>query len=228
MDKEKNIALEFNEFSKNYTDDMIRCVPDYMELVTSFGKYLPKDFKPDSILDLGCGNGNITAQFIPHFPEATYTLVDASTDMIDICQKQFKDFSVEFSNTYFKDFPFKEEEYDLIVAGFSLHHCDDMERQYVFKSIYNSLKPGGIFCYSDLMISKTNPDHPELLQEWGGFVNSNFPDGEKWDWVMEHYETYDNPTDYEIQLEWLKKAGFTDIKIPFKDGYWIYLQAMKN
>ncbi|SDR85852.1 class I SAM-dependent methyltransferase [Christiangramia echinicola] len=227
MKNEKDIALEFNEFSKNYTEDMIRCVPHYMDLVSSFTKNLPEDFKPEHILDLGCGNGNITAQFIPYFPDSNYTLVDASKEMIDLCQKQFQDYNVKYCNTYFKDFHFEEGHYDLIVAGFSLHHCSNNERQALFKKIYSALKKGGIFSYCDLMISKTNSDHPSLLKEWGGYVNSNFPDGEKWAWVMEHYKDYDNPTDYSLQFEWLKLAGFTNIQTPFKDGYWIYLQIQK-
>jgi len=227
MRKEKDIALEFNEFSKNYTNDMIRCVPCYLELISSFIKYLPEDFQPNSILDLGCGNGNITAQLIPHFPDANFTLVDASTEMIDLCRKQFMNYDVNYCNSYFNDFSFKKDHYDLIVAGFSLHHCNKKEKQSIFKNIYSSLKKGGIFSYSDLMISKTNPDHPMLIEQWGEFVNSNFPNGEKWDWIMEHYENYDKPTDYLLQMEWLKNAGFTNIRAPYRDGYWIYLQTIK-
>lgn len=227
MSAYKNIALEFDEFSRNYTDDMIRCVPRYMDLVSSFVKYLPDNFSPASILDLGCGNGNITAQLIAYFPEANFSLVDASAEMIELCRKQFSDFKVVYSNTYFQDFEFAEDHYDLIVAGFSLHHLDDTEKQAIFRDIYRSLKKGGIFSYSDLMITKTNPDHPQLLEQWGNYVNSNFPDGEKWAWVMEHYEAYDQPADYFLQIDWLKNAGFTDIQIPFKEDYWVYMQAVK-
>ncbi|WP_010227876.1 class I SAM-dependent methyltransferase [Gillisia marina] len=227
MEREKNIALEFDDFSKNYTNDMIGCVPHYLQLVSSFEKHLPKNFRPNSILDLGCGNGNITAQLIPSFPNATYTLVDASTQMIDLCRNQFKDYNITYSNKYFKDFIFNSESYDLIVAGFSLHHCDNLEKQSIFKKIYAALKKGGIFAYCDLMINKTNPDHPLLLEEWKKFVNKSFPDGEKWNWMQEHYEAFDKPSDYQEQLEWLKGAGFQNIQIPFNKEYWVYLQAVK-
>ncbi|RKS53073.1 ubiquinone/menaquinone biosynthesis C-methylase UbiE [Gillisia mitskevichiae] len=228
MESVNNIALEFNEFSKNYTNDMIGCVPHYKELISSFIKYLPDNFSPISILDLGCGNGNITSQLISHFPNATYTMVDASSEMIELCRKQFKSHNVIYSNMYFNDFIFKPESYDLIVAGFSLHHCDYKEKRSIFKAIYSSLKIGGMFSYSDLMINKTNPDHPVLLDEWHHFVNSNFPDGEKWAWVMEHYKAFDKPTDYLDQIECLRNVGFTNIQIPFKEGYWVYLQAVKS
>jgi len=223
----KNIALEFNDFSKNYTNDMIGCVPHYLQLISSFTKYLPDDFKPQSILDLGSGNGNVTAQLISCFPNATFMLVDASAEMINLCSNLFYEYDINFSNKYFKDFSFKKENYDLIVAGFSLHHCDENEKQYIFRNIYSSLKKGGIFSYSDLMISKTNPNHPILLEQWKEFVNANFTDEEKWVWLMEHYEKFDKPTDYLVQIEWMKNAGFNNIQIKFIEDYWVHLQAFK-
>jgi ubiquinone/menaquinone biosynthesis C-methylase UbiE len=223
----KNIALEFNDFSKNYTNDMIGCVPHYLQLVSSFVKHLPNNFNPKSILDLGCGNGNITAQLVSYFPNAIFTLVDASSEMIDLCRNQFNDYDFIYSNKYFKDFLFNAESYDLIVAGFSLHHIDNKEKQSIFKDINSSFTKGGIFSYSDLMITKNNPDHPILLEQWQKFVNNNFPDGKKWTWIMEHYEEYDKPADYLIQIEWLKNARFSNIQIPFKKEYWVYLQAVK-
>ena len=147
--------------------------------------------------------------------------------MIDLCRKQFNDYDIVYVNKYFEDFLFKKESYDLIVAGFSLHHCDEKEKQSIFNNINNSLKKGGIFSYCDLMISKTNPDHPMLLEKWKEFVNTNFSDGEKWTWLMEHYETFDKPTDYLVQIEWLRNAGFNDIQIPFKEEYWMHLQVEK-
>jgi tRNA (cmo5U34)-methyltransferase len=128
MKTAKTIALEFNDFSKNYTHDMIGCVPHYLALISSFSNQFPDNFNPTSILDLGSGNGNVTAQLIPYFPEATFTLVDASAEMIALCRKQFKDYTIIYVNTYFKDFVFAEENYDFVVAGFSLHHCDDTEK----------------------------------------------------------------------------------------------------
>lgn len=227
MKTANTIALEFNDFSKNYTNDMIGCVPHYLSLISSVCNQFPDNFNPTSILDLGSGNGNVTAQLIPYFPNATFTLVDGSAEMINLCRSQFKEYNIVYVNTYFKDFLFEEGNYDLVVAGFSLHHCDDNEKQSLFKNIYTSLKKGGIFSYTDLMISKTNPDHEILLIKWKEFVNNNFSDGKKWTWLMEHYDAFDKPTDYMVQIEWLINSGFTDIQIPFKNEHWTHLQAIK-
>lgn len=206
---------------------MIGCVPYYSELITSLTDHFPDHFLPHRILDLGCGNGNVTARLVPKYPNAKVTVVDASAQMIDLCRTKFKRYDFTYVNSYFKDFLFEKGKYDLIVAGFSLHHCDEAEKQSLFKKIYSALKSGGIFSCSDLMISKTNPEHPALIKQWKTFVNANFPDGKKWKWVMEHYRTFDRPTDYTSQVKWLEDAGFTTVSIPFRKGYWTHLHAVK-
>lgn len=223
-----NIADEFNEFSKNYTTDMVGCVPYYLELISCFTDNLPDNFNPKQILDLGCGNGNVSNRLIKKFPDAAFTLVDASQEMITLCQKHFKSFTITCVESYFQDFDFIDENYDLVVAGFSLHHCNSNEKQRLFNKIYRSLKQGGIFASSDLMISKDDPEHKILKEQWKAFVHLTFPDGEKWKWIMEHYNEFDNPDNFKDQLKWLKIAGFTTINFYPNENYWAHFQAIKN
>lgn len=222
------IAEEFSEFSKNYTQDMIGCVPHYLTLMESFTKNLQENFYPKRILDLGCGNGNVTATLVKKFPDAEYTLLDASQEMLRLCKQQFKKQNVNYIESYFQDYTFQKGYFDLIVAGFSLHHCNSEEKRKLFNEIYYTLNTGGVFSCADLMLSKNNSHHPTLLKEWKAFVEANFPDGEKWKWLQEHYQEFDKPDDYQNQISWLKNAGFNTVEITTKKGYWIHLQAIKN
>lgn len=224
---QENIASEFNEFSVNYTGDMIACVPHYLELISCFTEELPADFKPKKILDLGCGNGNTTAQVIKRFPKAEYELVDASQKMIDLCEHRFNGFEMTFAPSYFEDFTFKNDHYDMVTAGFSLHHCDSGEKKKLFRSIHKALKNQGIFGMSDLMIDKHTPQHSKLLKDWKSFVVKSFADDEKWEWLMEHYEEFDKPNAYRDQIEWLKEAGFDLIDIIFREDYWVHIRVTK-
>lgn len=223
-----NIANEFNEFSKNYTNDMVGCVPHYLKLMSFFTGYFPQDFAPKNILDLGCGNGNVTSRLIQLFPESNFTLLDASQEMINLCKELFKGYHVDYVDSYFKDYKFQNEHYDLIAAGFSLHHCSSEEKIILFQSINRSLKKGGIFVCSDLMINKNKPEHSVLLNKWKSFVHESFPDGEKWEWLMEHYSEFDKPDDYNDQVQWLRQAGFKDIRIPTGESHWAHIQAIKD
>jgi ubiquinone/menaquinone biosynthesis C-methylase UbiE len=222
-----NIVNEFDEFSKNYTYDMKMCVPHYMTLMSSFTDHLPANFYPKSILDLGCGNGNVTDGLLKKFPDAHYTLVDASQQMINLCQQRFNLKSIKYVTSYFDDFEFIANRYDYIVAGFSLHHCNSEDKKSLFQKFYLSLRPEGIFSCSDLMINKSNVHHPKLIAQWKNFVVSNYKSTEKWEWLMEHYNEFDSPDTYEDQLGWLKSAGFKRFKNFKNDKYWIHYQSFK-
>ncbi len=222
-----NIANEFDEFSKDYTNDMVKCVPYYNELILNFITCLPPAFKPTTILDLGCGNGNVTDCILKKFPDSQYTLLDASQEMLTLCQQRFKNHDMDYVAFYFNDFEFKHGHYDFIVAGFSLHHCSSEDKKDLFRKIYLSLKPFGIFSFSDLMINKNNPKHPELIRQWKTFVSKNYENNEKWEWLMEHYNEFDKPDNHIDQLAWLRKAGFKHFNSISKEKYWIHCQSFK-
>ena len=224
---QENIVLEFDAFSANYTRDMENCVPHYLKLVSSIVESLPEKFSPQRILDMGCGNGNVTAQLVAKFPSASYMLVDASPEMIRMCQDRFQDYNISYFEGYFEQFEMEYQHYDLVVAGFSLHHINSKEKALIFQQIHSSLRPSGIFATSDLMIHKTNPEHPALKREWEEFVLSNHDNAEKWNWLMEHYDTFDTPDNWKDQVGWLNDAGFSAVNIPWQEGYWTHIQAIK-
>ena len=223
----ETLATEFDRFSNTYTEDMIRCVPHYLRLLSSIGDGLPEGFSAQKILDLGCGNGNVTALLLEKFPEAEYTLLDASPDMLELCRKRFSSKNITCVRSYFRDYTFPVDYFDLIAASFSLHHSDSEEKQWIFPLLHAALKQGGLFTCSDLMIDKNSPEHYGLVKDWEAFVNANHPDGEKWEWLAEHYEAYDRPDDYAHQRSWLLDAGFRGVAIGWRTGHWINFSAVK-
>ncbi len=227
MKIKETLAAEFDQFSDNYTEDMIRCVPHYLRLLSGLSEHLPGSFSASRILDLGCGNGNVTALLLDKFPDAEYTLLDASADMVALCRKRFSGINMTCIRSYFRDYTFPEDYFDLIAAGFSLHHLDSREKQWIFPLLCNGLKQEGIFACSDLMISKTSPEHEGLIEEWRAFVNASYPDGEKWAWMTEHYDAYDRPDDYADQEQWLYNAGFRYVVTKWRDGHWVNFIAGK-
>lgn len=222
-----NLENEFNAFSTDYTNDMIKSVPYYLDLIDAFTKDLPKSFNPKRILDMGCGNGNVSAKILSCFPKAKYVLLDASQDMLHLCQKQFRKNDIELVKSYFKDYSFKKDSFDMINAGLSIHHCNAEEKMVLFQKIYDSLSIGGVFGYSDLMIDKKDPKHKILLKEWYEFVSQNYEDDSHWEWIMEHYDEFDKPNNHKDQIIWLERSGFRDIQYIFKKDYWVHIRCVK-
>jgi ubiquinone/menaquinone biosynthesis C-methylase UbiE len=152
--------------------------------------------------------------------------LDASENMLELCQAQFGSLNKTYVQSYFQDYEFPIFQFDMVVAGFSIHHCHAKDKQQLLKHIYKSLTPNGVFICSDLMINRNTKEHESLLEFWKDFV-LNSSDNETWDWLMEHYKTYDNPDSLNNQLKWLKKAGFTDFKANIHNSYWVHLKAFK-
>ena len=227
MKLQANIANEFNEFSKIYLEDMVKIVPYYLQLLDQFTNDIPITLNSNNILDLGCGNGIITSKLLPLYPDTHYTLLDASDKMLELCESQFGVENKTYVPSYFQDYEFPNNHFDMVVAGFSLHHCGANDKQELFKKIHKSLKQNGVFMCSDLMVDKKEISHKELLSFWKNFVVKQNSDFEIWDWLMEHYQTYDSPDKLNNQLEWLKHAGFSDFKITVFDKYWVHLKAFK-
>jgi ubiquinone/menaquinone biosynthesis C-methylase UbiE len=227
MKLQENIVKEFNEFSKNYTADMVKVVPFYLKLLEQFSEDIPNNLNPKHILDLGCGNGNITSKLLKVFPKAYYTLLDASENMLELCQAQFGSLNKTYVQSYFQDYEYPIHRVDMVVAGFSLHHCNAKDKQQLLKNIYKSLTHNGVFICSDLMIDRKTKEHESLLEYWKDFV-LNSSDNKTWNWLMEHYKTYDNPDSLNNQLKWLKEAGFTNFKVTIHNSYWVHLKAFKT
>lgn len=206
---------------------MVKVVPYYLKLLEQFSQNLPKDFNPKHILDLGCGNGNITLKLLELYPNADYTFLDASENMLEICKAQFGSHNKTYVQSYFQDYKFPILQFDLVVAGFSIHHCNAKDKQILLKHIYKSLTTKGIFMCSDLMVDKNTKEHESMLGFWKDFVFNN-SDQDTWDWLMEHYNAYDNPNSLIKQLKWLKLAGFTYFKIHIYNTNWIHLKAFKT
>ena len=223
----ETLAAEFDQFSDNYTEVMIRCVPHYQRLLSSLSECLPDDFSAESILDLGCGSGNATALLLKKFPNAEYTLLDASSDMLDLCRSRFPGANMTYHRGYFREYAFPESHFDLVVAGFSLHHLDSSEKQWIFPLLHKTLKQGGLLTCSDLMVTRNTAEHEQFLREWQAFINASYPDGEKWAWMVEHHEAYDRPDAYADQKSWLLDAGFSYVDARWREGHWMHFIAGK-
>ena len=219
---------EFNTWQQDYNAKIRRWVPHYDTLVKGMTQW-SGDHPPATILDLGCGNGNTVGLLLKQYPEANYTLVDASEDMISACQFRFRQRSnIHYEQSYFQDLDFTTDTFDLVVAGLAFHHLKGPEKQAIFEQVYRWLRPGGELLASDLYASKQWPDYEgQVMQPWAAFAKKAGTPASEWEAMLVHHAQYDFPDSYEKQQHWLQKAGFTEVEINWVDGFWGTLRAKK-
>jgi len=97
----------------------------------------------EHILDLGCGNGKVTAGIASLVPRGSVVGVDASTDMIALATKSFG--SQTYPNLRFEVSDIRTirfaDEFDLVVSFNALHWIPQQGE--ALKAIRTAMKPGG-------------------------------------------------------------------------------------
>ena len=110
------------------------------DFVAEYGKglleFIPKN-NVQTILDLGCGTGTLTAQLAALCSKVVG--VDSSQNMIDKAKKQFE--NIEFSVCDALALPF-EKEFDVVFSNAVFHWINDHDA--LLKNIHKALKPRGL------------------------------------------------------------------------------------
>ncbi len=153
----------------------------------------------EHILDVGCGDGKVTAEIARALPRGSVTGADASPQMIDFAKEKFP--TDKFPNLRFRVMDARkiefERRFDLIFSNAALHWVDDHEK--ILHGAASVLKPDGRLIIScggkgnaqDVFLAL----RPEMrLARWRGFFRK----------MPMPYFFY-APGDYE---KWLPKFGF--------------------
>ena len=123
------------------------------------------------ILDHGCGTG-FTAQLL--ISEGfRVDCLDISPVAIKKCKEFFElsGFTEDQYNLFTQDFltfKYPESKYDGIIDYFSLHFVQHEDQKKILESIYKSLKPGGIFYLSVMLIGSIKIEEPHSWERENG------------------------------------------------------------
>lgn len=190
-----------------------------LELLTQVATSVCPDAK--SVLDLGCGAGNFTLKLLDLIPNLDCTLIDLSHPMLSKAKERISKISngkITAIQTDFLNMDLPDATFDIVVTGAAMHHLrTDQEWEVVFSKIFKSLKKGGCFWISDLIMH----DHPAInqlmwkrysdyLQTVGGIAYQEN--------VFDYIEKEDTPRSVMYQLDLLGKIGFSNVDVLHKNS----------
>ncbi len=158
----------------------------------------------EAVLDIGCGDGKITAEIAEHLPDGEILGVDSSADMLALARKEFP--WAKYPNLSFQQLDARElaceAEFDVIFSNAALHWLQD--HRPVLIGISRALKLEGRILLQ--MAGKGNAasilavlDELIVAEEWRQyFADFIFPYG------------FHKP---ELYIRWLKEIGLHPVRV---------------
>ena len=212
----ENVRQHFDKEAKEFDNIILRLIPDYSQMTEALVSSIPFDKSASiRVIDLGCGTGTVAEHTLLSYPNALLTCIDFAENMISIARQKLR----AYANTKYivGDFSVFSGEYHVALSSLALHHLlTDEDKRRLYRRIYDSLEPGGVFYDADVVLGSNTYLHKMYMSKWMAFMRRNVTQEEiesKW---IPKYEAEDHPAALIDQLAWLYEIGFADLDVIWK------------
>lgn len=233
MKTERNdFVWKGSRLARHYLEEVRGGVPFAREHLRTILQLIARaKIRVKNVLDLGCGDGILTAAIIEKFPGARAVALDFSKPMLLSARQRLSSLEArmhfveaDYGKPAWKMRASKFGSYQVVVSGLSIHHQPDSRKREVYAEIFELLSPGGIFL---------NLEHVSSPTPWVERVHEETFVDSLWRWSRERglkqtkasfWQKFRNRADkkanilapVEEQCEWLRRIGYTDVDCYFK------------
>ena len=110
--------------------------------------------KPENVLDVACGTGDVSFRLHELFPKARITGLDLSPGMLKIADRKLSDMDrnardkITFIEGDSLEIPFADQTFDMVTVAYGVRNFERLEDGY--REMQRVLKPGGVICVIEL------------------------------------------------------------------------------
>ncbi len=193
----------------------------------AYGRGLATKDRPLKILDLGTGTGNLVKSVSRVLPNRriSWVVVDQSEEMLQKATEKIRRQDVEIKSRIVSlqnlDLSgLSSETFDAVVSSFAIHHLDQTAKKSLFRKVYNLTKPRGIFVFGD-RFTEASESHLEVaaayFSEHGPRPKRTRKLGDVVQYMKGQFKLDgDKPSTEQEQIEWMKEAGWGNVRCPFR------------
>ena len=158
MDHQLQTVQVYNDFVQNYVDKFMK-MELYEDTWLDFLALLPPNA---SLLELGCGPGNVAKFFLDQRPDLVVTGFDLAPNMVEFAKKLNPSASFEVRDI--RQLGVAKQTYGAIVASFCMPYLSPSDLEFLFEDMARLLEKNG-FIYLSCM---------EGPEEKSGFEKTSF------------------------------------------------------
>jgi tRNA (cmo5U34)-methyltransferase len=177
------------------------------------------------VLDLGSGDGPLTAALLARYPAADAILVDFSAPMLAAAAARFAGrtppprlVDADLSEPTWRA-PLAPVPFDAVVSGFAIHHLLDDRKRALYGEVFALLAPGGIFVNIEHVASPTRWLEHRFDDLMVDVLTAAAPrsaaDRSRETIAAEYHARPDKAANLlapvEAQCSWLRTIGFADV-----------------
>jgi tRNA (cmo5U34)-methyltransferase len=185
------------------------------------------------VLDLCCGEGRLSQEYLRRSPKARVMLMDGSAEMLRRAGQRLSEFGGRHAQVQadIADRGWRTgESYGGVMTSLAVHHLDGPGKQELYRDIHDMLVPGGAFVMADL-VEPAGPAARRLAgDQWDRAVQEasrHLLGGDEavtvfresdWNYYrLPGPDPFDLPSATAEHLDWLRAAGFAEV-----DVAWMY------
>ena len=153
--------------------------PDNADMGRSIIEWLKDkrpDFKPESILDMGCSVGHSTIPYKETWPDAEVNAIDVAAPMLRYAHKRAESLgqAIHYSQQNAESTNFEDGSFDLIVSHILLHETSQKAIKNIIAECHRLLKPGGIMIHAETPPYAGMDVFDAFMLDWDT-INNNEP-----------------------------------------------------
>lgn len=204
-------------------------LPKYDEMLETIARSLPSHTA--SILELGCGTGELSLKVLQRFPEANVTALDYSPRMLEFARQKVDaagygqrwrgiqaDFGDWANNAVSEDIG---TGFEGCISSLAIHHLSDEMKLQLFTHIYSCLHSGGAFWNADPIlpeIPQLSEVYKEVREDWARKQGTTLAEvrGKIGKSQAYGYSDSDRLATLEDHLQMLQTAGFDGVAVLWK------------